>query len=82
MESEISAIVAGITKPKTAAEAVELVAKIELKILLWAISDLPAAEQKAIVAAQWAAPAEAAESCCLPKRKKSWKPEPVFLGVH
>lgn len=82
MESEISAIVAGITKPKTAAEAVELVAKIELKILLWAISDLPAAEQKAIVASQWAAPAEAAENCCLPKRKKSWKPEPVFLGVH
>jgi len=73
---------AGITKPKTGAEALELIAKIELKILLWAISDLPAAEQKAIVAAQWAAPSEVPESCCIPKRKKSWKPEPVFLGVH
>lgn len=82
MESEISAIVAGLEKPKSAAEAMELVTKIELKILLWAISDLPAAEQKAIVAAKWATPAEVSESCCLPKRKKSWKPEPVFLGVH
>ena len=82
MESEISAIMAGITKPKTGEEAVELVAKIELKILLWAISDLPAVEQKAIVAAKWAAPSEVSESCCIPKRKKSWKPEPVFLGVH
>jgi len=82
MESEISAIVAGLKKPKTGSEALELVAKLELKILLWAISDLPAAEQKVIVAAQWASPAEVPESCCIPKRKKSWKPEPVFLGVH
>ena len=82
MDGEISGIMAGITKPKTGAEAVELMAKLELKILLWAVSDLPAAEQKAIVASQWAAPAEVAESCCVPKRKKARNPEPIHLGLY
>lgn len=82
MDSEISGIMAGLAKPKTSAEALELIAKLELKILLWAVSDLPAAEQKTIVASQWAAPAEVAEICCVPKRKKSWKPEPIHIGLH
>ena len=54
--AELTALFAGILKqkPSTAAEALALFEKLDLELVKWLVSDMPADEQKTVMAAKWA----------------------------
>jgi hypothetical protein len=79
--AELTALFAGILKqkPSTAAEALALFEKLDLELVKWLVSDMPADEQKTVMAAKWAvkevvAVAEvavaAASAWCVPSTPK------------
>ena len=51
-------------KPNTRAEAMAIIEKLEVKLTMWLISELPAVEQKAVVATKWAVAEVRAGKCC------------------
>lgn len=54
--AELTALFGGILKqkPSTAAEALALFEKLDLELVKWLVSELPADEQKTVMAAKWA----------------------------
>jgi formate dehydrogenase maturation protein FdhE len=76
--AELAALVAGIVqkKPANVADAIALLEKLDLELVKWVVSDLPAAEQKLVMVGKWAASEAAAEvqavvsSWCMPSTPK------------
>ena len=73
--AELAALVAGIvqTKPTTAADALALLEKLDLELVKWAISELPAVDQKLVMVVKWAVSEVeqvAASSWCVPSTPK------------
>lgn len=54
--AELAALVAGIVqkKPTTSGDAIALLEKLDLELVKWVVSELPAAEQKLVMAGKWA----------------------------
>ena len=54
--AELTALFGGILKqkPSTAAETLALFEKLDLELVKWLVSDMPADEQKTVMAAKWA----------------------------
>jgi hypothetical protein len=54
--AELAALVAGIVqkKPTTSGDAIALLEKLDLELVKWVVSELPAAEQKLVMVGKWA----------------------------
>ena len=55
--AELAALVTSIVqkKPTTSGDAIALLEKLDLELVKWVVSELPAAEQKLVMAGKWAA---------------------------
>lgn len=54
--AELAALLSSLVekKPSSVADALALFEKIDLELVKWLVSELPAAEQKVVMAAKWA----------------------------
>jgi len=54
--AELTALLTDLVqkKPSTAADALALLEKVDLELVKWVVKDLPAADQKTVMASKWA----------------------------